>query len=511
MSQANNLRIYKNTLLLYIRMGISMLISLYTSRIVLQVLGEEDYGIMAVVGGITSLFTFMNGALSGATQRFLTFELGKNNQTSLKKIFNAAFINHLILSLIILILCETIGLWFLYHKLVIPEIRMSAAIAVYQFSIIGTCLGIILVPFNSLIMAHEKMGVYAYLSIFDVLLKLALVIILQYIAYDKLIFWAAGGLLTSMLYQAFNILYCRKNFAEAHFEFYKEKKLYLQMFSYSFWDFLGSLSTLAQGQGLNMLLNMFFGPIVNAARGIAMTVQGAIVQFSSNFVVASKPQIIKLYAEGNIQEMMRLVYQTSNLSYFLLYLFALPLCIELDYVLTLWLGEYPEYTVTFAILIIANSLTWSIKSLRVTVLHATGEIKLSNLTVGVILCLTLPVSYFFLKLGYSPISVFVITLIMTLLAEFVACFVLKKYLDYSIKDYLLQVYGRCILVSVLSFPVPFILHSIMPSGFIRLCTVTLVSTLSLCIFAYYYGFSKEVRDKTFTIIKNRISKILYRK
>lgn len=223
MSQANNLRIYKNTLLLYIRMGISMLISLYTSRIVLQVLGEEDYGIMAVVGGITSLFTFMNGALSGATQRFLTFELGKNNQTSLKKIFNAAFINHLILSLIILILCETIGLWFLYHKLVIPEIRMSAAIAVYQFSIIGTCLGIILVPFNSLIMAHEKMGVYAYLSIFDVLLKLALVIILQYIAYDKLIFWAAGGLLTSMLYQAFNILYCRKNFAEAHFEFHKEK------------------------------------------------------------------------------------------------------------------------------------------------------------------------------------------------------------------------------------------------------------------------------------------------
>lgn len=511
MSQADNQRIYKNTLLLYIRMGISMLISLYTSRVVLQVLGEEDYGIMAVVGGITSLFTFMNGALSEASSRFITFELGKNNLTSLKRIFNAAFINHLILSFIILILCETVGLWFLHHKLVIPEIRMSAAMAVYQFSIIATCLGIILVPFSTLIMAHEKMGVYAYLSIFDVLLKLILVITLQYINYDKLIFWAAGGLFTSMLYQAFNIFYCRKNFIEAHFEFHKEKKLYLQMFSYSFWDFLGSLSSLAQGQGLNMLLNMFFGPIVNAARGIAMTIQGAIVQFSSNFVIASKPQIIKLYAEGSIQEMMRLVYQTSNLSYFLLYLFALPLCLELDYVLTLWLGEYPDYTVIFAILIITNSLTWSIKSSRVTVLHATGQIKLSNLTVGVILCLTLPVSYIFLKLGYSPISVFVITIVMTLLAELVACFVLKKYLDYSIKDYLLQVYGRCILVSILSFPIPFLIHWFMPYGFIRLCLVTLASTFSLGLFSYYLGFPKEVRDKAFAIIKNRINKIRCKK
>lgn len=495
--------------MLYMRMGISMLISLYTSRIVLQVLGEEDYGIMAVVGGITSLFTFMNGALSEATSRFLTFELGRGNFISLKQVFNTACVNHFILSFIILLLCETFGLWFLYNKLVIPESRMFAAVWIYQFSVIGTCLGIILVPFNTLIMSHEKMGVYAYLSIFDVVLKLVLVIILQYITYDKLIFWAAGGLLTSMLYQLFNIIYCRINFPEVHFELQKDRKMYLQMFSYSFWDFLGSLSSLAQGQGLNMLLNIFFGPVVNAARGIAMTVQGAIVQFSSNFVVASKPQIIKLYAEGNIKEMMRLVYQTSNFSFFLLFLFALPLCIELDYVLTLWLGEYPDYTISFAILIIMNSLTWSIKSSRVTALHATGHIKLSNLTVGVILCLTLPVSYIFLKLGYSPVSVFVITVVMTLLAELVACFVLKRYLDYSVKDYLVQVYGRCILVSVLSFPVPFIIHLVMPYGFLRLCVVTLASSISLCILAYYWGFSKEVREKLFYVVKAKINRLVW--
>lgn len=509
MSQVDNRRIYKNTIMLYVRMGVSMLISLYTSRIVLQVLGEEDYGVMAVVGGITSLFTFMNGALSEATSRFLTFELGRNDIISLKKIFNAAFVNHLLLSLIILLLCETVGLWFFYHKLVIPEVRMFAAFSVYQFSIIGTCVGIILVPFNSLIMAHEKMGVYAYLSIFDVVLKLILVIILQYINYDKLIFWAAGGLFTTMLYQFFNIIYCRRHFIEVRFEFQRDKKLYSQMFSYSFWDFLGSLSSLSQGQGLNMLLNIFFGPSVNAARGIAMTVQGAIVQFSSNFVVASKPQIIKLYAEGNIKEMMYLVYQTSNFSYYLLFLFALPLCIELDYVLTLWLGEYPDYTVPFAILIIINSLTWSIKSSRVTALHATGHIKLSNLTVGVILCLTLPVSYIFLKQGYSPISVFVITIIMTLFAEIVACFVLKRYLDYSVKDYLIQVYGRCLLVSFLSFPIPFVIHLIMPYGFLRLMIVVLASSISLCLFVYYCGFSKNIRDKVSALIKKKIRAYLH--
>ena len=231
----------------------------------------------------------------------------------------------------------------------IPDERMFAAVWVYQFSIVGTCLGIILVPFSSLIMAHEKMGIYAYMSIFEVILKLILVLILQYINYDKLFFWAAGGLFTTMLYQLFNVVYCRKNFSEVRFNFHREKKMYLQMFGYSFWDFLGSMSSLAQGQGLNMLLNMFFGPVVNAARGIAMTIQGAVVQFSSNFVIASKPQIIKLYAEGNIKEMMYLVYQTSNFSYFLLFLFALPLCLELDYVLFLWLGEYPDYTVSFAI------------------------------------------------------------------------------------------------------------------------------------------------------------------
>lgn len=506
-SVGNNKRIAKNTLMLYFRMGISMLISLYTSRIVLRELGVDDYGVYSVVAGITSMFTFLNGALSEATNRFITFELGAKNFEKLNRVFSSSVVNHFILSMLVLVLCETVGLWFLNFKMVIPEGRMLAAHFVFQFSVLGTVLGIMQVPYGALIMAHEKMGVYAYLSIIDVILKLILVLFLQFISFDKLIFWASGMFLISLLYIFFNHIYCYKKFKESHFLFHKEYSMYKNMFSYSFWDLIGSMSSLAQGQGLNMLLNVFFGPVVNAARGIAMTVQGAVVQFSSNFVVASKPQIIKLYAEGNIKEMMSLVYNTSSLSYYLLFVFVLPLCLELDYVLYLWLGSYPEETVIFTILILINSLVWSIKSSRVTALHATGKIKLSNVTVGVILCLTFPVSYIFLKNGYSASSVFTITIVMTLLAEFVACFVLRLYIKFSLIDYFINVYGRALLVSALSFILPYMVHSYMDRGFLRLVVVCVISFISVCFFAYYLGFRYEVRSSVRNYIKSKLVKI----
>lgn len=504
---SNNKRIAKNTMMLYLRMGITMIVSLYTSRVVLNSLGVEDYGIYSVVGGIISMFTFLNGALSGATSRFITFELGKKDYIQLNKTFSAAWINHIILTLIIIFFAETIGLWFLYNKLVIPLDRMNAAIWVYQCSIATTILGIIQVPFGALIMAHERMGVYAYFSIFDVMLKLALVITLKYIPTDKLIFWAVSGVGVAILYNSLNYIYCFKHFKESKLRIHKDIPLYKRLFVYSFWDFLGSLSMLAQGQGLNMLLNMFFGPAINAARGIAMTVQGAVGQFSSNFTIAAKPQIIKLYADNDIKGMLTLVYNSSRLSYFLLYIFALPLCIELEYVLKIWLGQYPEYTVIFTILLLVNSLTWSIKTYRTTMMHATGHIKLSNLTVGVILCSTLPISYLFLKMGYSSVSVFVITIIVTLIAEFVACIVLKKYLNYSLKNYLLNVYGKCFLISILSFIVPYIVHCSMDESFIRLCLVTLVSIISVGVFAYHIGLDKNTQQKVKSFSLNIISKL----
>lgn len=491
-------------MMLYLRMGITMIVSLYTSRVVLNSLGVEDYGIYSVVGGIISMFTFLNGALSEATSRFITFELGKKDYIQLKKTFNAAFINHLILSVIILLLCETIGLWFLLNKLVIPIGRMNAAIWVYQCSIAVTILGIMQVPFGSLIMAHEKMSIYAYFSIFDVGLKLILVFALKYTSTDKLIFWALCGILTTILYNTFNFIYCKRHFAESKFQLHKDIPLYKRMFIYSFWDFIGSLSSLAQGQGLNMLLNIYFGPVVNAARGVALTVQGAITQFSSNFTIASKPQITKLYANGNIKEMMNLVYNSSCLSYFLLYIFALPLCLELDYILKIWLGTYPENTPIFTLLILINSLIWSIKSYRVTTLHATGHIKLSNLTVGVILCSTLPISYLFLEFGYPATSVFIITIFVNIIAELIACFILRKYLKYSISQYLLNVYGRCFIVSLIALILPYIIHQSMEQGFLRLVIVTFTSIFSVVISAYYCGLKKETREQITFFIKNKI-------
>lgn len=501
-------RIAKNTLMLYIRMGVTMIISLYTSRIVLQQLGEVDYGLYSVVGGVITMFTFINGALSGATSRFLTFELGTGNKERLQKTFNAAIINHWLLALIILVLAETIGLWFLYNKLVIPAERFDAALWVYQCSIIGTVLRLTLVPYNALIIAHEKMSIYAYISISETFLKLLLVLILPYITYDKLGYWASVGLISTFINFFFYRYYCKFKFPESKYKIHKDWDYYKKMFSYSMWDFLGSMSSLAQGQGLNMMLNMFFGPAVNSARGIAMTVQGAVTQFSSQFFIASKPQIIKLYAKGEINEMLKLVYSTSCFSYYLLFIFALPLCIDLEYVLKLWLGEYPDYTVTFTYLIICNSLIWSIKSSRVTMQHATGFIKLSNITVGTILCMTLPVSYVFLKLDYSPNSVFVITIIMTSLAELVACFVLKKSLNYSISKYLLNVYGRCLIVSILASILPLFVHSMLAESFLRLAFTTLVSTTSVLIIAYLIGFSKETQILIRSFLTAKFAQIL---
>ena len=502
-TDSNNKRIAKNTLMLYIRMGVSMLVSLYTSRIVLNTLGIEDYGIYSVVAGIISMFTFLNGALSQATSRFITFELGRKDYIQLNKIFSAASINHIILALIIFFLAESIGLWFLYNKLVIPENRLDAAFWVYQCSIATTILGIVQVPYGALIMAHERMGIYAYLSIFDVVLKLILVLLLSHIPTDKLIFWAFCGVFVTILYNIFNYLYCHKQFKESQILIHKDITLYRKLFIYSFWDFIGSLSSLAQGQGLNMMLNIFFGPTINAARGIAMTVQGAVVQFSSNFSIASKPQITKLYASGNIKGMMNLIYNSSCLSYYLLYIFALPLCLELDYILKIWLGSYPDYTQIFTLLIIVNSLIWSIKSYRVTALHATGHIKLSNLTVGIILCMTLPISYIFLKLNYPPTSVFIITIIINIVAELTACVILKQYLPYSIFNYLYNVYGRCLFVSIISFIIPYIIHLSFEQNFYRLIFVTICSIFSVCLTVLTFGFKKETKLIIFQYIKNK--------
>lgn len=502
--EGNNRRIAKNTLFLYLRMGVSMIISLYTARIVLSTLGDVDYGIFNVVTGCVAMFTFLNGALSGSASRFLTFELGVGNSERLRKTFSATLIVHLLLAVIIVLLCETIGLWFLDNKLIIPADRMYAAQWAYQISILMIIVSLIQVPFGALIIAHEKMGIYAYLSFLDIGMRLGLIFLLAYIPGDKLILWSVLLLIVNIIYTGIYIIYSNIKFKESHFIFHRETSLYKRLLSYAWWDLIGNISGMLQGQGINMVLNMFFGPIVNAARGISYQVQGALNQFASNFTLASKPQIIKLYATNQIKEMMRLVEQSGCIAFYLSWIFTLPLALELKYVLHLWLGSYPEYTISFTLITLIMGLVVSLKSSRVSAIHATGQIKLSNITVGVILCSAFPLAYLALKLGLGPDYALIISVVVTFLSEIVAIFILRKYIEFSIIGYFLHVYLRCLGVAILSSLLPLLVYMHMTEGFLRLVVITLVSILSVSICVYFLGIDDHVRQTINSTIRAKL-------
>ncbi|MBQ2414261.1 MAG: multidrug transporter [Rikenellaceae bacterium] len=500
--EGNNKRIARNTLLLYIRMGASMLVSLYTARIVLGTLGEIDYGILNVVTGCVAIFTFLNGALSGSTSRFLTYELGRRNNEQLKRTFSATLFIHIALAIAIVILSETIGLWLLTNKLIIPIERMHAAHWAYQIGIVSMVVSIIQVPYGAAIIAHEKMDIYAYMSIFDVVAKLLLAFAIQIIGGDKMIIWALMTMVVGIIYTTIYITYCNRQFAETcHIKFDKDKNLYKQLFSYSWWDLIGQISGMLQGQGINILLNMFFGPIMNTARAISYQVQGTLTQFANNFMLASRPQIIKLYAADKTDEMMRLVYLSSCMAFYLSFVLTLPLCLELKYVLDLWLGEYPAETIPFTMLILINSLIVNIKSSRVAAIHATGHIKLTNIVVGIILCSIFPIAYILLQVGFSAISVFVALIAVTFIAEVVAVFVLRKYVKFSVATYWIQVYGRCLLVAACSYLPVYAVHTAMEEGFVRLIAVCAASVVVVGTFVYTIGINQQTRSSLNNFIK----------
>ena len=502
---ADNKRIAKNTLMLYFRMMLVMLVSLYTSRVILHNLGVEDFGIYNVVGGIVSMFTFLNGSLSGATSRYITFELGRKDYQRLNKVFNTALLIHILLSLIIVILSETVGLWFFYNKMSIPADRMDAAFWTYQISVFTCCVSLTQVPYNATINAHEDMSIYAYISIVEALLKLIIVYLISVSPIDKLVFYALLFCMLQIGIMFFYRIYCIKKYRETAISFYKDKGLFREMFSYAGADLIGNISVLLQGQGLNLLLNVFFGPSVNAARAIAYQVQGAVSQFSGNFMAAASPQIIKLYAENKINEMMELVKECSCFSFYLMWLIAFPIILETDYILTLWLGEYPPEVVPFLHLIFIICLIQCVKTPRTRVYHATGNLKLVNLWGGTILCMAFPLAYLFLKMGYGPESVFWAANISMLLSEVASIFILKRYVDYSILEYLRVVYGRCLLVVFVSSIIPcYLCDKIVDVSFIRLIINCLLSTCSILLTVWLLGINRETRGFIIEYIHKKI-------
>lgn len=500
----NNKRIIKNTAFLYVRMFTVMCVNLYTSRIILAALGVVDYGLYGIVGGVVTMFTMLNSSLGSSSSRFITAELGRGDLDGLKKVFSSSLMIHSIMALIILILCEGIGVWFLNTQMVIPAERLTAANWVFQLSVVTAMFSITQIPYNAAIIAHENMNVYAIVGLFDAFAKLGIAFLIVHNPIDRLIWYAFMLMTIQLIVMAFYRFYCVRHYAEAHFSIQKDKNTYKSMLSYSVFDFIGCMSVMAQGQALNLVLNVFCGPVVNAARAVAYQVQGATSQFAGNFMTAVTPQIIKMYQQGHVDEMLQLVRRSSIFSVVLLYMIFLPLCLEINYVLGLWLGDYPAYTASFTVLVLINTLIDSFRRPRINCFHATGNIKRSNIITGGILCLALPIGYLLMYCGYSPNSVFIGIIATSCIADITNMNILKRYIPFNVIEFVCRVHLRCIAHIVITAILPMSIYYLMDEGFIRLTMVTIASIISSILSASMVAFEPDDRKKIFSMIKKRI-------
>lgn len=505
---SSNKRIVKNSLLLYIRMFILVIISLYTSRIVLKTLGVEDFGINNVVGGVITFLGFLTGSLAGASSRFITFAIGKGNLKELKNIFNNIVLIHILFSIVVLIIGETIGLWFVTTQLNIPSGREHAAMWVYQLSILTSIGSLISSPYNAAIIAHEKMSAFAYLTLGDAILKLLAVFLLVYTPFDKLIFYAAYICLIQLFDFIIYIIYCNKKFEETKGLTFKntDKHLFKEIFRYAGWTMNGSLAVFGYTQGLNILLNIFFNPVVNAARGIAVQVQNIVNNFCINFQMAINPQLTKSYAAGELKRMHELIIASSKYSFFLMLFICLPLAIEANTVLGWWLGEYPAHSVSFLRLILGASILYCFANPIITAVHATGRIKWFQIYEGTSLLLIVPVAYIALKFfNVPPESVFIIHIIIEIITQGIRLKIVLPMIGMDIKEYSRKVIFPVLKVALISPIVPIIAyHYIAVSKIMEflILGITCVITVTLCTF--YCGCSKKEKDFVISKIKNRI-------
>ena len=489
----NNKRIAKNTLLLYARMLLMMLVSLFTSRVILQVLGIEDYGVYNVVGGIVSMFAFINGGMVAATQRYITFELGSGNKERLQRVFSTSLQIHAMISILIVILGETVGLWFLQEKLVIPEDRMIAAMWVYQCSIIVCVLNIMSIPYNADIVAHEKMSAFAMISVVEVVLKLLVVYLLMLFPFDKLIVYAILLLAVQFSIRLVYAAYCKRHFEESSYIHRWNSDLIKEMLGFAGWSFWGSLAVILYTQGINMMLNVFFGPIVNAARGIAIQVQSAVLQFVMNFQMALNPQITKSYAAGNLDQMHSLMFRSARFSFLLLFFIALPVLLETNFLLTLWLKTVPDHTVIFAQIMLCISLVYTTANPCIIANQATGKVKVYQAVVGGILLAILPISYIVLKMGAPAYSVFIVHFCVESVAQISRMFMLRKLINLPMWAYLKNIYAPSICTVIVSIILPMFVHMQIEEGWLRFFAVGFTCVLSVSVTSLFIGITKHER------------------
>jgi O-antigen/teichoic acid export membrane protein len=507
MSSENNKRIAKNTAMLYFRMLLTMAVSLYTSRVVLNTLGVEDFGIYNVVGGFVAMFGFLNSAMASATQRFLAFEIGKQDKIQLRNVFSMSVNIHFFIAFIIFIFGETVGLWFVNTQLTIPFERMAAARFVYQFSVFTLLVYILSVPYNAMIIAHERMNVFAWVSIAEVSLKLFIVFMLQWFGFDKLKFYAILMFGVALIIRIIYGIYCNKKIRESKFRFYWDTPLFKILINYAGWNLWGNSASVIMGQGVNILLNIFFGPAVNAARSIAFQVKVAINQLVVNFQMALNPQIIKSYAVKDFNYMHQLIFQGAKYSFFLLFILSLPIILEAETILKLWLKTVPEYTIIFTQLVIINILIDSISGPLMTAAQASGMIKLYQGVVGGLLILNLPVSYLFLKFGFSPEITLYVSIGISIIALYARLRIISPLVNLNIFLYFKEVIFRIIPVTLIAIIIPIIIITNLREGFSRLVITVLISSIIVGTTVYFVGLGKSERRFVNKKLKQVFAKI----
>lgn len=501
----NSKRIAKNTLMLYARMLLLMVISLYTSRVILHALGVIDYGVYNVVGGFVGMFSVVSHSVSASISRFLTFELGRKENSRLSEVFAAAITIQLFISAIIVVLAETVGLWFLTNKMVIPPERMTAAYWVFHLSVATFALTLATMPYRAVIIAHERMSAFAYITIVDGVMKLVIAFAIQASPVDRLVFYAILMALVTVMLRAVYGWYCSRHFKECVYRLSHDRRLIGEMFSFAGWNYIGATAAVLRDQGGNVVINLFAGPAVNAARGVSMSVNRAVRGFVSNFMTALNPQITKSYASGDYDYMMRLLYQGARLSFYMLLLLSLPILLNTHYVLDLWLKRVPDHSVLFTQLVLVFTMSESISHPLITAQLATGRIRDYQLVVGGLQMLNFPLSYLFLRLGAIPETVMIVAIALSQLCFLSRLYMLRSMIRLRPFDYLYKVYFNVIGVTLFSMVLPGLLRLLLPEeNFFHFFIITIVCLVSTILVILFVGCSASERK----FVYSKVSKLI---
>ena len=483
-----------------------MCVTLYTSRVILHTLGATDYGVYSVVGGIVVMFSFLTGSLSGATSRYLAFDLGRGDSVQLNRTFSASLNIYLAIAILIVILGEVIGLWLVSNKLTIPGDRMNATYWVLEFSIITAFFNFTQYPYTATLLAHENMSIYAYIGIYEAFSRLAIAYAITISPIDSLIFYAFLIMLNQICILSFYRIYATRKYIECRFRLIRDKNLYKRLLAYSGYDMLPSMSYIFMNQGTDLLLNMFFGPISNAARAIASQVNGALNQLVTNLMQAARPQVIKNYAQGDPQSMYGLTFLVSKYAYLLMLGMTIPLFLEMDYIIKLWLGgKAPSQTVVFCRIIMLTGLVQTFGYALAMPMHAIGKLRSFSIVNSILYLTPLPIGYALFKLGYTDYCIFIVNFVVNLLIITSTLFILHHIERFSFRIFLVQTALVCLVITLISIILPVYFHIVLPLGFFRLIVVILASELVLCLLVWYVAMDTAMRANLKAIIYKKLN------